>query len=103
MKRGEWAFFEMQIAECRMQIEKNSKIGNPKSKIERPMLALYLNGTGLPARPELASRNQRKIFFGKKAYGYPSLRRCEKIGLHPFSVIPAEAGIQSRSERDSSR
>jgi hypothetical protein len=47
-------------------------------------------------RRNVNSRRQAKriSFITKMARSYLTLRRCEKIGLHPSSVIPAEAGIQ---------
>jgi len=52
----------MQIAECGMQIERNRI---PNSDIERPMLVLYLHGTGLPARLGLAPKPTTEFFPGK--------------------------------------
>jgi len=51
-------------AECRLK-------KNPNSGIEKPMLALYMYGTGLPARPGLAPRPTTQFFPGEKAtYGH---------------------------------
>jgi hypothetical protein len=61
----------MQIAECRLQIEKEFQNRQSEFEIERPMLALYPHGTGLPAGLALPQTNDDS--FPKVCLYHPSL------------------------------
>jgi len=74
----------LQNAECRFESNRIPKPGNPNSEIESPMLALYLDGTGLPARPGLAPRPTTEFFSAEKdIYGHCVTEWLRQAGLLP--------------------